>query len=402
VNRFISEEARERFEKSWSFEVVGERRFDVVDLTKYPILETMIRERGWEELNNMVHDSNNKSVIMEFYTNACFSGTKYKAYIQGKTVDYSPDAINQLIGLTPPEECEVEKLQKEVHNMIGSEWDALIVQMCRPRATRKSARMLTYAHFLPIPKAWASFVIQTLESTSCTSDIPLKRVFTVSDILDQKPINVGQLIANSIHSIATGRKTVLGHESLINWLCEKQLVSGFEGDLYTPTVKPITDKTIDVFMKKFAEFMRLRGEGDEAMAPPPQQPPQMAPGENSQQGTYPPIHPTLLEYMFISANWMNETFDQLWVNRPRFSPKFVAEAQMHRRPITRSYERFDNSHERMNEYFSHQERYAANMKREIADDFDAGERRAGDNFFEGLQEEGNPSTWNEEDEMRDN
>ena len=358
VNRFISEEARERFEKSWSFEVVGERRFDVVDLTKYPILETMIRERGWEELNNMVHDSNNKSVIMEFYTNACFSGTKYKAYIQGKTVDYSPDAINQLIGLTPPEECEVEKLQKEVHNMIGSEWDALIVQMCRPRATRKSARMLTYAHFLPIPKAWASFVIQTLESTSCTSDIPLKRVFTVSDILDQKPINVGQLIANSIHSIATGRKTVLGHESLINWLCEKQLVSGFEGDLYTPTVKPITDKTIDVFMKKFAEFMRLRGEGDEAMAPPPQQPPQMAPGENSQQGTYP--------------------------------------------PITRSYVRFDNSHERMNEYFSHQERYAANMKREIADDFDAGERRAGDNFFEGLQEEGNPSTWNEEDEMRDN
>jgi len=39
----------------------------------------------------------------------------------------------------------------------------------------------------------------------------------------------------------------------------------------------------------------------------------------------------------------------------------------------------------MNEYFSHQERFAANMKKEIVDDFDAGERRAGDNFCEPLK-----------------
>ena len=44
---------------------------------------------------------------------------------------------------------------------------------------------------------------------------------------------------------------------------------------------------------------------------------------------------------------MNETFDQLWVNRPRFSTEFAAEAQLLRRPITRSYERFDNSREGM-------------------------------------------------------
>jgi len=242
---------------------VGERRFDAVELTKYPIFETMIRERGWEKLNNMVQDSNNKSVILEFYVNASFSDTMYKAYIRGKTADYSSDAINQLLGLTPPEECEVEKLKREVKNMIGSEWDSLIARMCRPGVTWKSARMLTYSKFLPIPKAWVSFVIQTLESTSCTSEIPLKRVFTVSAILDHKRINVCQLIANNIHSIATGRKTVLGHGSIINWLCEKQLV-GFEGDLYTPMGKPITDKTIDVFIKKFAEFMRLRGEGGAA------------------------------------------------------------------------------------------------------------------------------------------
>jgi len=148
----------------------------------------------------------------------------------------------------------------------------------------------------------------------------------VSAMLDHKPINFGELIANNIHMISTGKKTVLGHESIINWLCEMQLVQPFEGDLYTPTVKPITDKTMDVFVKKYEEFMRAREGGGAVGAPPQQQPPQMVQGEGSQQGTHPPIHPTLLEYMFTSANWMNETSDQLWVNRPRFSTKFVAEA----------------------------------------------------------------------------
>jgi len=181
------------------------------------------------------------------------------------------------------------------------------------------------------------------------------------------------------------------------------MVQPFEGDLYTPTVKPITDKTMDVFVKKYEEFLRARREGGAPEAPPQQLFPHMAQGEGSQQGPYPPIHPTMLEYMFTSANWMNETSDQLWVNRPRFSPEFAAEAQLHRRAITGSYERFDNSRERMNEYFADQERFAANMKKEIADDFDARERRVGDNFFEGLQEEeGNPSTWIDEDDMHDN
>jgi hypothetical protein len=118
-----------------------------------------LRERGWVELNNMVPEENNKSVVMEFYSNAHFVETKYQAYVRGKTIDYSPDAINNLLGLTAPEECEVLKFVQEAKNGSASQWDELIAQMCRPGATSKSARMLTYADFLPIPKAWASFVI---------------------------------------------------------------------------------------------------------------------------------------------------------------------------------------------------------------------------------------------------
>jgi hypothetical protein len=176
----------------------------------------MLREREWVELNNMVPEENNKSVVMEFYSNARFSERKYQDYVRGKTIDFSPDAINNLLGLTAPEECAVKRLEREAKNWSASQWDELIAQMCRPWATWKNARMLTYTEFLPIPKAWASFVIQTLESTSCSSEIPLKRVLTVSDILDQKPINVGELIANNIHMIAKGNKTVYGQGSILN------------------------------------------------------------------------------------------------------------------------------------------------------------------------------------------
>jgi hypothetical protein len=218
----------------------------------------MIRQRGWEALNGMVKGLNNKSVIMEFFANARFSPAVYQAYVRGKIIDYSPDVINSLLGLTPPEECEVQRLRREAANMTDKEWEELLVKMCRPGARWKRARMLTYSDFLPIPKAWASFVIQTLKSTSCNSEIPLKRVFTVASILDEKEINVGRLIANNIHELVTEKRAVVGHGSIINWLCEKQLVEEYDGDLYTATVQPITDTTMDGFVKKYEAFMRER------------------------------------------------------------------------------------------------------------------------------------------------
>jgi hypothetical protein len=51
--------------------------------------------------------------------------------------------------------------------------------------------MLLRADFKPYAKAWTSFVVQTLEGTSCTSKISLPRLLTLSAILDSAPINVG-------------------------------------------------------------------------------------------------------------------------------------------------------------------------------------------------------------------
>jgi hypothetical protein len=59
-------------------------------------------------------------------------------------------------------------------------------------------------------------VAQTLEGTSCTSEIPLPRLLTLSAILNGAPINIGELIANNIYMFPSGTKKALPHLSLIN------------------------------------------------------------------------------------------------------------------------------------------------------------------------------------------
>ena len=103
-----------------------------------------------------------------------------------------------------------EEQWEEVKNLLcveGAKWQG-------------SRRMLLTADFKPVAKAWASFVVQTLEGTSCSSEIPLLvRVHTIAAIMDGGPINVGELIANKIVDFVAGNKKAIPHMSLINWLC---------------------------------------------------------------------------------------------------------------------------------------------------------------------------------------
>ena len=75
--------------------------------------------------------------------------------------------------------------------------------------------------FKPVAKVWASFVVQTLEDTSCSSEIPLPRFYTIAAIMDGSPINVGELIANNIYMFASGSKKALPYLSIICWLSEE-------------------------------------------------------------------------------------------------------------------------------------------------------------------------------------
>jgi len=116
--------------------------------------------------------------------------------------------------------------------------------------------MLLKDDFKPAAKAWASLVVQTLEGTSCSSEIPLPRVHTVAAIMDGASINVGELITNNIADFATGNKKAIPRISLINWICEEAECDLFVKDLDALMMKPITDTYIEVFLKYYMESLQ--------------------------------------------------------------------------------------------------------------------------------------------------
>jgi len=136
--------------------------------------------------------------------------------------------------------------------------------------------MLLKSDFKPVPKAKASFVVQTLEGTSCTTEIPLRRVHVITAILDGAPINVGELISNNIALFATCTKKVVPHLSLICWLCEEDGCDLYANDLSAPMMKPLTDTYLDGFVRDYQEGL-LEMQAKEEVGGHPQPQPQPAP-----------------------------------------------------------------------------------------------------------------------------
>jgi len=60
----------ERFEKIKGFKFSSERRFDFINLQRYPQFETTIRTLGWKKLNDMVVKESNRTIALEFFANA--------------------------------------------------------------------------------------------------------------------------------------------------------------------------------------------------------------------------------------------------------------------------------------------------------------------------------------------
>ncbi|RHN68972.1 hypothetical protein MtrunA17_Chr3g0119751 [Medicago truncatula] len=264
--------------------------------------------------------------------------------------------------------------------------------------------MFLRADFKPHVKAWTSFVVQTLEGTSCTSEIPLAGLLTIADILDGAPINVGELIANNIYMYSASSKKALPHLSIINWLYEEE-IDIFGNDLSAPMMKPLTDTDMDGFFKDYQKRMRdimvAAGQPQPQYQPQPPPPQFVAREGSSQQSAYAPIHLMMMDYMLWHANWMNEVSDQEMWNRPRFGQEFSEAVCLNRRAMTGSFERFDGSEEAMDRYFDVTRGRAQDREQKIRDDFVVGGARSRHYFGEESFAEENPSTWIPIDDMED-
>jgi len=107
--RFLCTPARDRFKDIRSYRVIQERGFLLPKVLGNPKFEQVLTARGWHGLNDMVFQEANKTMALEFFSNARFFGRRYGSHVQGKDIDFSPEAINDLLDLVPPEQCDVKR-----------------------------------------------------------------------------------------------------------------------------------------------------------------------------------------------------------------------------------------------------------------------------------------------------
>lgn len=377
--RFTSEAAEERFQKIKEFEFKAERGFDFAKLTRHPTFEKTFIEKGWQNLNAMVTKSSNKSIALEFFANAVSEKEgSYVTHVRGKYIDFSPTRINRVLGLPVPDNCDVER-KRLPGNWPKSqeEWDGLIAGLMkegtgwvRPHPTNNPQRIDT-KNLLPEYRAWASFILSTISSTSSASEMITARVFIMLVLLSEhEQMNVGRIIAHNLHDMVT-KDIALGHSCLINLLCHNAGVLPEASDLSLRSQSPVTDVSMGRLEKKLdgdgAGGPNIPGAPQQYQAPQQHQAPP--------EGAYPPMHPAMAEYIFTSANWMDEASSQLYIEPPRFSEQFAQMALQYQRPPTGSYLRF-GSRESMRGYFQTNRDRAARREHEIELDYDHGENLA--------------------------
>ena len=87
--------------------MIQERAFLLPKRLANPEFEQVITARGYHGLDDMVFKEANKTLVLEFYANARFSRRRYGTYVRRKDIDFSPQAINDLLKIVPPEQCDV-------------------------------------------------------------------------------------------------------------------------------------------------------------------------------------------------------------------------------------------------------------------------------------------------------
>jgi len=206
----------------------------------------------------MVDKSSNKSITMEFFANAVSEKEgSYVTNVRGKRIDFSPSKINGILGLPVPEVCDVKR-RRLSSNWPDSheEWDGLLVGLMkegtcwvRKQPTYNPQRIDT-ADLLPIQRAWASFILSIIVSTSSAAEMIRDRAFIVLVLFSEhERMNVGRLIAYNIHEMIH-KNNALGHSCLINLLCQAAGVLPEPAYVYLKSQTPVTDSTMARLEKK--------------------------------------------------------------------------------------------------------------------------------------------------------
>lgn len=176
--KFLSEAHAANFLKLVDYHIEKERAFDLNDLWDFEEIREHLQKMQWVSFNNLIHETN-KSIDLEFYAIVAFGPSdSYTSYVWGKYIDYSPFSINALFNLKPPLVCALVNYRQE-HKVINNEMAQVMLDLfCKPDAVWVIECGLTLrlktVEFRQVPRAWASYFVQTLVVASNQSQFIMK------------------------------------------------------------------------------------------------------------------------------------------------------------------------------------------------------------------------------------
>ena len=121
-----------------------------------------------------------------------------------------------------------------------------------PRICRTVDRpqRINIVDLLPEYKAWASFIQTVIDQTSATTEMIRERVIILHSLISDEEIDVGKLMAHSVHKLARTDRNTLGHCCLINMLCQVAQVLVEPTDVTVRSLTFILDSLIEGYEKE--------------------------------------------------------------------------------------------------------------------------------------------------------
>ena len=194
----------------------------------YPHIKSVVDAFQWETLFSCIGEYN-LDWVREFFTELSVThGTELM--VRQTPVSYSPEAINDLLGLTPPKESEFDRLQTRVSE---EELDMILEKLAIEGAEwtiKLKCRTLKTCYLKGEVNVWFYFLRHTLFPTSHDTNLCMERVYYLYCIVECLPFNVGRLICRAMKSSVDRANSRLPYPSIIHKLMERAQVPALESD----------------------------------------------------------------------------------------------------------------------------------------------------------------------------
>lgn len=244
-NRFVNEQARQRYESLQSIPFIYERGFIMEKRGWSVSYAAQIQALGWESL---CHPRTEAVLpwVYEFYSNAKYSEGD-SVLVRGRMVNFSAQTINDMFDLRR----DVLNPYKGVQSLVSpEEMAAAVCGQLQPVWAQKFKKALKSTCLSREAKVWCLFINASLLPTRHLNMASFDRVALIYAIIKGKAFDVGVLIHDSIrHQIREDKVKHLWFPTLITELCKLAGVEIKEGDLITPVGHHITETVIGVNIK---------------------------------------------------------------------------------------------------------------------------------------------------------